>query len=205
MPVNQAKRVETDWITNTVGNSFKLSSHWNTSSRGYSQCLIPVNCQLGTGCFYSLHSVPSELRFSFCSLLQSTKDSWSGQPIRSSLTTFVSRTPDSNMEPVTIDLKGRKFELALIPIFYRDGNIAVQAIDVKDGIAWGVLTVNVPDQDLGGDNRSAIKDYSENEAWAKQVLSTLVDRGDCKIVGTAQAGYATVPVVEWSPSAVTTA
>ena len=109
------------------------------------------------------------------------------------------------MEPVTIDLKGRKFELALIPIFYRDGNIAVQAIDVKDGIAWGVLTVNVPDQDLGGDNRSAIKDYSENEAWAKQVLSTLVDRGECKIVGTAQAGYATVPVVEWSPSAVTTA
>jgi len=103
------------------------------------------------------------------------------------------------MDNVTITIKGKEFELALIPLTYKDGNIAIQAMDTKDGIAWGVLTVNAPHRPLGGPNRSAIKTYSENKSWADQVLTTLVERGDCKVVGEIDLPYDTVPVVEWKP------
>ena len=105
------------------------------------------------------------------------------------------------MEPVTINHMGKSLTLRLVPMNYSDGRIAIQAYDDKDGLAWGVLTVNVPTVRME-DDESAIKDYSENETWAKPVLDVLMERGDCKRIGTLGLPHCIIPLVRWSESIV---
>lgn len=108
------------------------------------------------------------------------------------------------MEPVTIDFKGKQLTLDLVAMTYPNGRLAIQAVDASDGIAWGILTVNVPDLTLD-ENSTAIKDYDENESWASKVLDALIERGDCKRTGTIALPHNTIPVVTWNPWLVVTA
>jgi hypothetical protein len=75
-------------------------------------------------------------------------------------------------------------------LYYNNGRVAIQLIDVEDGSPVAVATVNLPQYDLSEDE-VIIKDYSENEG----VLAALIKGGVItKPVRYVLTGFVTCPV-----------
>lgn len=92
----------------------------------------------------------------------------------------------------TINAFGNDVAIELVTQEYQNGRTAIQAIDLSDHCPWGTLTVNVPEVELE-DDEIIVKTYSENEAWAPQVLENLKEHFEP--TGKAvSSGHVTMPV-----------
>lgn len=96
---------------------------------------------------------------------------------------------------VTINFLGKPTQIELVEHRYSDNNrLAIQA--VSDGEPFGMLTVNL-DTPLA-DDEVCIKVWSENAAWAPQVLAALKS----KFIPTGRSvptGFVTAPVYRIAP------
>jgi hypothetical protein len=82
---------------------------------------------------------------------------------------------------IVVDLLGKPFSVVLTKEKYADGNIAIVGHDPDDE-PFGTLSVNLPeDANILNNNEVFIKNWSENEAFAKAALKSGFFIDTCKI------------------------
>lgn len=82
---------------------------------------------------------------------------------------------------------------------YRDGSLAISAIQSVDGCAEPLLTVTVHLEEPIPEGCIAVKDYSENVG----VLACLLELGIVtEVLDEVRSGYVMIPICRYAPAAL---
>lgn len=73
-------------------------------------------------------------------------------------------------KPCKVNLYGTEYTVQLqVAGTYDNGRIAIQAIDTSDRSPFGMVSVNIPNAPVN-EGEFCLKDYSENEGWARAAV-----------------------------------